>query len=418
MSRPTQPKRRSDRPKLAIVFSGGGARGAYEAGVIKYLREDLAGDLGGHIGIDIVCGTSVGALHACFLASMADNPGQQGKLAVQRWEELVLEEIVSFGLKDFLRLPRLLLGRAQVEEMEAGERRLPGVIQTRNLEKLVRRMMPWTGIRRNLEAGHLESLAVSATDIASGKTVVFIDSEKPVPPWSADPHVRALPVRIGPRQCLASAAIPLLFPAVEVNERFYCDGGLRQNTPLSPALRLGADKVLVIALMNEKERSVPIDIVGPTTSPGAAFLVGKILNAFLLDHLDYDLHRMRRLNDLMRAIDELGDEKLKQRVRELTTGGRGSPYKIVEEKVLAPSVDLGKLAGEFARAGRFKGSGGGTGIRLLRRLATDAGGEADLLSYIMFDGNFASELAQIGYEDTRRRHDELCRFLTDCVDRE
>lgn len=421
MSLPSAPpgsRRRGHRPRLALVFSGGGARGAYEAGVIKYLREDLAGDLGGHIAFDIICGTSVGAIHACFMAATLDVPAQQGKLAVQRWEDLVLEDVVSFGIKDFLRLPRLLLGQAQVLETEKGERRLPGIVQTRNLERLVRRMMPWTGIHKNREAGLFESLAVSTTDIASGKTVVFIERTGGLPPWSVDPHVRALPARIGPRHCLASAAIPLLFPAVEVGQRFYCDGGLRQNTPLSPALRLGADKVLVVALKNEAERAGPAHIDGPTAAPGAAFLAGKILNAFLLDHLDYDLQRLRRLNDLIHAIDTLADETLRRQVRHVMEKARGAPYKIVREMVLAPSMDLGKLAGEFARAGKFKGMGGGAGIRILRGLATDAHGasDSDLLSYILFDGNYAAELARIGYEDTRKRHDELCRFFSDCVE--
>src|SRR3954471_15080351 len=103
MSTPTKPVRRGDRPRVAIVLSGGGARGAYEAGVLRYIREDLAGDLGGQIHFDIVCGTSVGAIHAGFMASTADIPSEQGRLLVNRWETLILEEVVSFGVRDFMR---------------------------------------------------------------------------------------------------------------------------------------------------------------------------------------------------------------------------------------------------------------------------------------------------------------------------
>jgi len=410
-------QRRGRRPKLAIVLSGGGARGAYEAGVIRYIREDLAAELGGQPCFDIICGTSVGALHACFMAATADTPALQGRLLVERWQDLVLEEVVSFGFKDLRRLPRILFGKAEVEQWERGELRLGGVVETRNLERLVGRMMPWRGIRRNRNRGLFESLSVSTTDVASGKTVVFIDSAKEIPAWSRDPHRSARPARIGPRHCLASAAIPLLFPAVAIDKRFYADGGLRQNTPLSPALRLGADKVLVISLRSDEERTLPVNDLDPTPFPSAVFLTSKLLDAFLLDHLDYDLERLRRLNSLMDVIEKQGDEPLRQAVADVMKKTRGGAYRPVQELVVAPSVNLGRLAAEAAQAGRFKGKGGGLGIRLLRRIAAsgDVSEQSDLLSYILFDGAFAADLAQVGYEDARARHDELAAFLSDCV---
>ncbi|HSY38280.1 MAG TPA: hypothetical protein VLA79_02095, partial [Polyangia bacterium] len=209
-----------------------------------------------------------------------------------------------------------------------------------------------------------------------------------------------------------------LFPAICVGERFFCDGGLRQNTPLSPALRLGADKVLVIGLRqqptvaaNVPEESMPF--------PGAAFLVGKILDAFLLDHIDYDLDRLRRFNAVIEAVRAVGSPEHQARFDEVVTNMRGAPYRIVGEYMIRPSGDLGEIAGHVARSGRFKGSGGGAGIQLLRRLATARGAdEADLLSYILFDGLYAAEVARMGYEDARAHHDELARFLGDAVVRE
>src|SRR5438132_2849987 len=105
MSAPTRPKQRGNRPRVALVLSGGGARGAYEAGVLRYIREDLAGDLGGQVQFDIICGTSVGGIHACYVAGTCDVPAWQGKLLAKAWENMVLEELVEFGLKDFLRAP-------------------------------------------------------------------------------------------------------------------------------------------------------------------------------------------------------------------------------------------------------------------------------------------------------------------------
>jgi NTE family protein len=417
MSRPSRPPRRGDRPRLALVLSGGGARGAYEAGVLRYLREDLAGDLGGQVQFDIVCGTSVGGIHACFMAGTADIPAQQGKLLADRWESLVLEEVVSFGVKEFMKVPGTLLGSGHIQEAEPGQKRLGGVVNTSQLERIVRRLTPWSRIPRNIERGFLESLSVTATDIGSGKTVIFIETKGELPRWSHDPFVRAQAVRMGAEHALASAAIPILFPAIAIGERFYCDGGLRQNTPLSPALRLGAEKVLVIGL-----RHKPVESEVPEESmpfPGPAFLAGKVLNAFLLDHIDYDLDRLRRFNALIEAAKSVSDDAHKKRLDDVVSQSRGAPYRVVGEYMIRPSLDLGAIAGDIARAGRFHGQGGDAGIRLLRRMASARGAsEADLLSYILFDGVYAAELVRIGFEDARARHEELARFLQDCVVRE
>jgi NTE family protein len=402
---------------VALVLSGGGARGAYEAGVLRYIREDLAGDLGGQVHFDIISGTSVGGIHACFVAGTADMADRQGRMLVDRWESFVLEEMVSFGVKEFMRAPATLLGGGHMDESE-GHKRLGGIVQTRMLERVVKRLIPWPRISANIKQGYLESLSVTATDIGSGKTVVFVQREHPgAPEWSKDPFVRAQSVTMGPEHAIASAALPILFPAVCVGERFYCDGGLRQNTPLSPALRLGADKVLVIGLRHKPpvedtdEESMPF--------PGAAFLVGKVLNAFLLDHIDYDLDRLRRFNAVIEAVRAADSQVDHKRFDEVVTKMRGAPYRTIGEYMIRPSADLGEVAAQVARTGRFKGQGGGPGIQLLRRLATARGAdEADLLSYILFDGFYAAEVARLGYEDARMHHDQLAKFLHDAVIRE
>jgi len=419
MSAPTRPRIRGDRPRVALVLSGGGARGAYEAGVMRYIREDLAGDLGGQVQFDIMCGTSVGAIHSCFYAATADMADRQGRMLVDRWENFVLEEMVSFGVKEFMRAPATLLGSGHIEEVD-GDRRLGGVVQTQQLERIVRRLIPWQRIGENMRAGHLESLSVTATDIGSGKSVVFLQNASgQIPEWSKDPFVRAQMVTMGAEHALASAALPILFPAIAVGERFFCDGGLRQNTPLSPALRLGADKVLVIGLRHKPPANSPDVPEESMPFPGAAFLVGKILDAFLLDHIDYDLDRLRRFNALIEAVRAAGSPDHRERFDQVVTTMRGAPYRIVGEYMIRPSEDLGEIAGHIARTGRFKGSGGGAGIQLLRRLATARGAdEADLLSYILFDGFYAAEVARLGYEDARAHHDDLAKFLGDAVVRE
>src|SRR5688572_15324109 len=349
MSAPTRPRIRGDRPRVALVLSGGGARGAYEAGVMRYIREDLAGDLGGQVQFDIMCGTSVGAIHSCFYAATADMADRQGRMLVDRWENFVLEEMVSFGVKEFMRAPATLLGSGHIEEVD-GDRRLGGVVQTQQLERIVRRLIPWHRIGENMRAGHVESLSVTATDIGSGKTVVFVQNASgQIPEWSKDPFVRAQVVTMGAEHALASAALPILFPAIAVGERFFCDGGLRQNTPLSPALRLGADKVLVIGLRHKPPANTADIPEESMPFPGAAFLVGKILDAFLLDHIDYDLDRLRRFNALIEAVRAAGSPDHRERFDQVVTTMRGAPYRIVGEYMIRPSEDLGEIAGHIAR---------------------------------------------------------------------
>ena len=386
---------------------------------MRYIREDLAGDLGGQVQFDIICGTSVGAIHSCFYAATADMADRQGRMLVDRWENFVLEEMVTFGVKEFMRAPATLLGSGHIEEVD-GDRRLGGVVQTQQLERIVRRLIPWQRIGENMRAGHVESLSVTATDIGSGKSVVFVQNASgQLPEWSKDPFVRAQMVTMGAEHALASAALPILFPAIAVGERFFCDGGLRQNTPLSPALRLGADKVLVIGLRHKPPANAADVPEESMPFPGAAFLVGKVLDAFLLDHIDYDLDRLRRFNALIEAVRATGSPDHRERFDQVVTTMRGAPYRIVGEYMIRPSEDLGEIAGHIARTGRFKGSGGGAGIQLLRRLATARGAdEADLLSYILFDGFYAAEVARLGYEDARAHHDDLAKFLGDAVVRE
>src|SRR5262249_23639695 len=154
------------------------------------------------------------------------------------------------------------------------------------LEQMVRTQTDWPGIERNLAAGRLAALSVSTTQIRSGKTVVFVQRrEGGVPAWSRDPTAVARPVQIGPGPALASAAIPLLFRAVRIENDYYCDGSLRQNTPLTPALRLGAERVLIVSL--KYRPPVPVETPPPTAYPTTPMLMGKLLNALLLDHTDY-----------------------------------------------------------------------------------------------------------------------------------
>jgi NTE family protein len=408
------------RPRRAIVFSGGGARGAYEAGVVRYLTEELPRRLGHPIEFDIVCGTSVGAIHACFLAATADQGSGRGDRLIDFWKSFEIEKVFPFSTRDLISLPRRVLGlRRMAETLRSGlpPERLFGLFDTRPLERLVVRAIPWRSIRTNVRQNRLQAVCVAATEIATGRVVVFIETTDPqLPSWTRDPTVASRVTRVLPSHALASAAIPVLFPAVRIGSTYYADGGLRLNTPLSPALRLGADRVLVIALRPSTRRQHETILaehrVEDYASP--AFLYGKILNALLLDHLDTDLARMQVMNEMIQCGQRAFGADFLDRLNQVSLAERGQRFRAIHELVIRPSADLGALAAEVLQS-----LPGATQRSPLFRLAMRnlepgrRSAEADLMSYLLFDGEFVTPLTELGFRDASAREQELARFFSD-----
>ena len=400
-------------PLTAIVLSGGGARGAYEAGILKYIRDELPPKVRAHARFEIICGTSVGAINACFLAANAHQPELQGRAISQVWERLRIEGVYKVGWKELKNLPRFLLGsrgRGQLDDF-VGVGRLGGLLNTAPLEQLIARGMRWNNIQKNIDSDDLYALAVNATHIGSGKTHTFVQRQGGgLPPWSTDPQVEAKAAIIGPRHCLASAAIPWIFPAVDIDGDVYCDGGLKLNTPISPALRLGADRTLVIGLRHEDEDAISTDRV--EQFPSAPFLLGKILNALLLDKTEYDLNRLERFNALLEAGEKAYGDGFTESLGKVMTPMRGAPYRKVETLMIRPRTDMAATANKHARLGSVAARAGPIIGPLIRRLGDTAdNSESDLLSYLLFDGEYATDLVAMGMRDADAHRQDLIDFF-------
>ena len=235
---------------------------------------------------------------------------ERGDMLTKIWEDLKVEEVFRFSPSDVFSLPGRLLGARKVaEQLREGQRpdRLFGLLDTRPLEKLVLGSIPWREIRTNLKSGRLEAVCIAATQIATGRAVVFVEqAERVLPPWADQENIRMQAIRLLPVHALASAAIPLLFPAVRVGGRYYADGGLRLNTPLAPAVRLGANRVLVVGLSHGVQPDVSEALAQQRTEGFGSpmFLFGKILNALLLSPIDADLARMQFINQLIESGED------------------------------------------------------------------------------------------------------------------
>jgi len=276
--------------------------------------------------------------------------------------------------------------------------------------------IPWESLRVNLDTGVIDAVAIAATEIETGRSIVWVDQPSArLRGWDHDPFVVGIPTSLRADHALASAAIPFLFPAVRVGAGYYCDGGLRLNTPLAPALRLDADRLLIVGL-----RHVPTP--AETEARGRAreqefgsipYLAGKVLNALLLDHVDYDVDRLRVVNAILDTGTQAFGPDFVPRVNAAVEKAGETPYRYVKNVYLQPSQDLDAIAAECA--GHAAGRPGVRGriVDQVVRYARDGAAEADLLSYLLFDRCYAEHLIELGRADAAAHVDDLVALFVE-----
>jgi len=413
MSTPQAPSRRT-----ALVLSGGGARGAYEAGVLSYLFERSYPRLAPRFEFDVMSGTSVGATHAAFTAASSHmEPDARARRLTETWSEMRIRKVLRLSPLDLIGVPLRALGISRLRRETRGVDgdSVGGLVDLSPLEDLVSERVPWSHLRRNLSERRRGALCISCTEVRSGRITVFMDGALADPePWAHDPNAQALSVAIAPRHVRASAAIPFLFPSVRIDDRYYVDGSLRMNTPLSPALRLRAERVLVIALKHAPPPSAGLPPYPEEVITQPAFLLGKVLDALTLDQLEYELHRIGVVNALIERGESVYGADFLQRMNVAVREQRGVGFRPVETAVIRPSEDIGRIAADCHRR-----SGGLRELGLLPSLVARAarsgvpGDEADLLSYLYFDRCFTAQLVELGREDARAQEDEILALLAD-----
>lgn len=394
--------------RTGIVLSGGGARGAYEVGVVAGIMDVLRPARLSRAPFEIFTGTSVGAINSSWLASHAHRPDMDISGLVAEWEGLRLRKHLRFDPLGVLAGRRLrpLLSKLRRDEVGRVGR---SFLDPRALEELVSRAIPFKQLHRNVDTGIVRSLVVASLGVEDGVTTMFAE----IAPGaefarSKDPRRRVMPARIDSRHVLASSAIPLIYPAREIDGRYFCDGGLRFNTPIAPALRCGAERLVVISLRSETRPDAESRQEALQAYPNPVFLIGKILDALLLDPVNYDLQVMDRFNRMITTLEDVLGPTEMDRVQSVIKESRGAPYKKVNRLVFYPSEDIGRMAA--ARAHELRMTHVSPHI-FSGDLRLEPGFQADLLSFVLFDGEFASRLVALGRKDALARAGEIHRFF-------
>jgi NTE family protein len=379
-----------------LVLAGGGARGAYEAGALSVLLPEL--EARGERP-QLLVGTSVGAINAAFAGASAHLPAEQAvAIGLERWRAVRQREVVRSILGWQAPITALRYA-AQVAGVPGI--RLPSLLDPAPLVRNLRSWIDWQALHANVEADRA-AVVVVATAIATGRSVAFAETHELKTPRSR--RVMYVNCRIELEHVRASAAIPILFPPVHVESPrsaagWYVDGGTRLNTPIKPAIDLGADRLVVLATDALSGDPRPAtDGKPPDFGDGALHL----LQGMLIDPLIEDLRTLGEINLLLASA---AAPKTEESLIDFRAAGGKHPYRPLPCLLVAPREPgaIGRLAADvFHRRSRAQLSLSGLDIRVLDRLlGTDTATHGDLLSYLLFDPDFISELIAMGGDDAR-----------------
>lgn len=365
----------------ALILSGGGARAAYQVGVLRAVMEIL-GD--GGFPFDVVCGTSAGAINAVFLAANAHRPREGVEALMRAWRAIIPSDVYDPGWLAVLGN----LGRVAVAAVRGGGRGAPAaLLDSAPLRRTLGNWLDLESVHRNIAQGRLGTLCVTAMDYGDGSSVAFHEGAA-VTTWDHRQR-RGNATRLELAHVMASAAIPVLFPAECIGDSFYGDGALRQLHPLSPALKLGARRLFVVGV---SARNADDPSLRERRRPGIAQMAGHLLNREFIDNLEADVALAGRFNTLADALDEPDRER---------TGMHR-----IETLLVSPSVPFNEIAAGYMREQPAT-------MRFLFRLigATPRGAGASFASYLMFDGRFCARLVELGYEDAMHDRERIAAFL-------
>ncbi len=368
--------------KTALVLSGGGARGAYQVGVVHGILSVLR-----QLNIDhpfqILSGVSAGAINTAYLASRSDHLVAASRDLSSFWGNLHSENVYETGIGSLGKI-----GFNWALDLVSGDlrktRSANALLDITPLTNLCRKHINFPRIEKNLKLGHIDAVSVSATAYHSAECHSFFSSNQPVIPWQRKNRV-GLQTSIALSHMLASAAIPLLFPPVAIADTWYGDGCIRNTAPLSPAIHLGANRIIAIGVRHSKPQSL-----GSPHRATSATILSSLINAVLLDGLDTDLERLARINHTLSLIDH--------------NHASDSPLRPIDWLYISPSKSLAEIA--ISHVDSIP--------PIIKYLLLGLGPIEDvapILSYLFFEPCFLNDLLELGFNDALSRAQEIENFF-------
>jgi NTE family protein len=374
-----------NRHRVGLVLTGGGARAAYQVGVLRAISEFVPDDVRNPF--PIICGTSAGAVNAAVLAANGSNFRRGVRTLMTVWKNFRAYHVYRADPVGVIRNTLQWL-TAVIAGGGLGRQTPVSLLDNSPLGELLRNRLDFSTIQTAVDAGDLIAVSITCSGYSSGQSVTFYQGIPELQPWNRARRI-GIPMAIAPDHLLASSALPFIFPAMHINREFFGDGSMRQIAPVSPALHLGANRLLIIGvgrqLSNLPQRT------RTEGYPSLAQIAGHCLNSIFLDSLEVDLERLQRIN---RTLAMMPPEIMAK---------NAVPMQQVDFRLISPSEELERIAmnykHELPRAIRFLLYGA------LRRSGSN------LLSYLLFEKSYCRALIQLGYKDTMGRKDELLAFL-------
>ena len=367
--------------QLALVLSGGGARAAYQVGVLCAISERHP-----DLDIPIHAGVSAGAINTITLAAHPGGFAASVRSLKKEWSRLTVQDVYRVRVSGLMRGGFRWVGQRLFNRK--GPTVVRGIFDMEPLRAYLGQRVRFDQIEKNVATGRLRAVTLSAACYTSGETVTFVQGAADVPVWERSQR-RGVRGILSMDHVIASASIPILFPAVRIADAFYGDGSVRQATPLAPAIHLGADRILGVSMRaGWQVEGSPAEV---THYPSAAQVMGLLFHSIFLDSLDADAERLERINAILRAVP-FGAPLLEQL----------RPIKLL---VLRPTLDLGALARPHWR--RLP--------PVIRSLVESIGGQregaSDFISYLLFDPAYTVPLMELGYDDANDQWDKIEEFL-------
>lgn len=371
----------------ALVLSGGGARGAYQVGVLTAVAE-TAQKLKMKAPFQIYTGVSAGAINAGFLATGADEFSQAVSRLAKMWRELTSDQVFETDAASLGKIGLQWVGELSFGAIK-GTTPTRSLLNTAPLRELLKNNLELSKIQKNIDNKILHAIAVTALDYQTSSAITFIQGSPEVELWTRSRrHAEKAVLR--PEHIMASSSIPLLFPPIQMEDRWFGDGCVRNQTPLSPALHMGAEQLFVIGVRKQTETADDLRAKNIRTTPSVARVINVLLNSVMLDGVEVDIERLNRINEFLDRVPPEHQEKLN--------------FKKVDYLWVHPTEDIGAIAAEMSsRLPRM--------IRYLLKGLGPLDDAAEIISYLLFEPEFCSRLIELGYQDGLAQRQQIEEFL-------